>query len=116
MSTSNLTHGDIVCTLPLLLHPDARTRLILYSSYCDRECQKIHWKSGHKQECKKIGKNEANGDYVDVDVANDPMSRLTGGMKLVGLEQRESRTLTSSERKCETYEDPSFALDSSMVP
>ena len=42
-------------------------------SYCGQRCQLKHWKAGHKDECKKIGKNAEDGDYVDVDVKNDPL-------------------------------------------
>ena len=66
--------------------PPPRRTHAFDSSYCSRECQRIHWKEVHKHICKKIGKNDPVGDYVDVDVANEPLCRLVGGGKMVATQ------------------------------
>ena len=54
MASSSMLYDTTLCAACGKKGAHSRCMRCLQAAYCDRKCQKVHWRAGHKRECKKV--------------------------------------------------------------
>ena len=101
MASSSMLYDMTMCAACGKKDAHSRCTRCLQAAYCDEKCQGVHWRAGHKRECKKKTDPDAStpGAVTSAGTA-DTASHQRAGDDLALTVSTAAATATSTHHEC----------------